>query len=155
MSQGAYPNLALEEQLCFALCRASRAITRVYAKGLDELGLTYSQYLVLMALWAEDDVTASTIAERICLDPATLTPILKRLEAAGLLTRRRPEENQRTVRVSLTEAGWALRPQVARVQREVARATGLSSEDVHRMRRELHELADTLLEAEVHAAEPA
>ena len=99
----------LDDQLCFALYGASMAIGRVYKPLLDELGITYPQYLVLSALWEADGRTIGAIAERLSLDPSTITPLVKRLEAAGLVTRRRHERDERRVLVSLTERGGALR----------------------------------------------
>lgn len=101
--------LLLDQQLCFALYRASRALTRAYAPLLAPLGLTYPQYLVLLVLWEEDGASVSRVGERLDLDSGTLTPLLKRLEAQQLLTRRRATGDERVVELWLTEAGRALR----------------------------------------------
>ena len=103
------PPRPLDEQLCFALYAASLAVTRAYKPLLDELGLTYPQYLVLHALWEADGRTVGAIGERLALDSSTITPLLKRLEAAGLVVRARDREDERQVRVGLTAAGWAMR----------------------------------------------
>lgn len=109
MSDDAVP-LPLDQQLCYALYAASMAVTRAYKPTLDALGLTYPQYLVLLVLWdADAAVGAGAIAERLALEPSTITPLLKRLEAAGLVTRTRGGADERRVAVSLTDAGRALR----------------------------------------------
>lgn len=99
----------LDDQLCYAIYSAGIAIQRLYKPLLDELGLTYPQYLVLNVLWAEDHQTVGVIAERLALESSTLTPLLKRLEAAGLVTRTRNPQNERQVVVSLTKAGVTVR----------------------------------------------
>lgn len=102
--------LPLDQQLCYALYAASMAVTRAYKPMLDALGLTYPQYLVLLVLWdADAAVGAGAIAERLALEPSTITPLLKRLEAAGLVRRTRGGGDERRVAVSLTDAGRALR----------------------------------------------
>ena len=98
----------LDEQLCFALYSASRAFTRAYQPLLAELGLTYPQYAVMLVLWEKDDVSVSELGERLSLDSGTLTPLLKRLEEAGIVTRARSEEDERVVRIRLTPAGKKL-----------------------------------------------
>lgn len=100
---------ALDDQLCYAIYSAALAIQRVYKPLLDQLGLTYPQYLVLNVLWADDGQTVGAIAERLALESSTLTPLLKRLEGAGLVQRTRNPENERQVVVRLTEAGIAVR----------------------------------------------
>ncbi len=107
----------LDHQLCFALYRASRAMTRAYAPLLEPLGLTYPQYLTLLALWEEDGASVSRLGERLGLDSATLTPLLKRLEQDEVVERRRDEADQRVVRVHLTRKGRGLQ----------ARARGIPS----------------------------
>jgi len=97
--------LRLDNQLCFALYSASLALNKLYRQLLAPLGITYPQYLVLMVLWEQDDITVSQIGERLFLDSATLTPLLKRMESAGLLLRQRSREDERQVVVTLTQAG--------------------------------------------------
>src|SRR5450432_3856858 len=97
-------DLTLDEALCFALYSASRALTGFYRPQLDELGITYPQYLVLLALWERDGVAVRALAERLRLDYGTLSPLLKRLQAAGLITRERRAEDERSVSVALTAA---------------------------------------------------
>ena len=101
--------LPLENQLCFSLYAASMAVTRSYKPMLDMLGVTYPQYLVLHALWEMDGRTIGAIADRLSLESSTVTPLVKRLEAAGLALRRRNPQDERQVQVTLTEAGQAIR----------------------------------------------
>src|SRR2546421_13103824 len=96
-------SLLLDEQLCFALYAASRAVTARYRPMLDELGLTYPQYLVMMLLWEEDNQTVGQLGVKLALDSGTLSPLLKRLTAAGLVTRHRRIEDERSVSIALTE----------------------------------------------------
>ena len=117
------PALLLDNQLCFALYSASLAMTKLYKPLLAELGLTYPQYLVLLALWEQDDVIVSTLGERLFLDSGTLTPLLKRMEAAGLLVRTRSAQDERRVQISLTEVGRKLKARAARVPACVVSAT--------------------------------
>jgi len=99
----------LDSQVCFALYSASLAMTKLYKPLLDAVGLTYPQYIAMLALWERDGVTVSELGERLCLDSGTLTPLLKRLEASGLVARQRDAEDERRVRIALTDAGRALR----------------------------------------------
>lgn len=133
----------LDEQLCFALYSASRALTRAYAPLLEPLGLTYPQYLVLLVLWERDGVPVKQLGERLALDSGTLTPLLKRLAAQGLVERRRGEDDERVVRIHLTSAGRALRSRARKVPMELACRAGydLGSE---RAVRELVRLRDEL-----------
>src|SRR3954464_4218024 len=103
------PSVALEDQLCFALYAASRAMTARYRPLLDAIGLTYPQYLVMMLLWEEDNQTVGQLGARLSLDSGTLSPLLKRLTTAGLVTRHRRVEDERSVSISLTPAGLGLR----------------------------------------------
>jgi len=133
----------LDEQLCFALYSASRALTRAYAPLLEPLGLTYPQYLVLLVLWERDGVPVNQLGERLALDSGTLTPLLKRLAAQGLVERRRGEDDERVVRIHLTAAGRALRSKARKVPMELACRAGydLGSD---RAVRELVRLRDEL-----------
>lgn len=107
--------LRLDNQLCFALYSASLAMTKLYKPLLEPLGITYPQYLVMLVLWESDGVMVSEIGERLFLDSGTLTPLLKRLETAGLLTRLRDADDERRVRIKLTAAGRALKRQAAEI----------------------------------------
>jgi DNA-binding MarR family transcriptional regulator len=141
--------LTLDEALCFALYSASRALTGFYRPLLDELGITYPQYLVLLALWERDGVAVGALAERLRLDYGTLSPLLKRLQAAGLITRERRAEDERSVTVSLTEAGLALRARADCIPEEVVAATGLDAASFEALRETLQRLTAAVTAASV------
>ncbi len=107
--------MKLENQICFTIYACSREITKLYRPLLQELGLTYTQYVTMLALWERDNVTVSELGARLYLDSGTLTPLLKKLESAGLVARRRDRKDERNVLVSLTEAGRALRAKAAEI----------------------------------------
>ena len=117
------PALLLDNQLCFALYSTSLAMTKLYKPLLGALGLTYPQYLVMLVLWEHDDVSVSALGERLFLDSGTLTPLLKRMEAAKLLVRARSSEDERRVQIALTPAGRKLQAQAATVPACVVSAT--------------------------------
>jgi DNA-binding MarR family transcriptional regulator len=137
--------LALHNQLCFALYSASHAMTRTYKPMLDKLGLTYPQYLVMLVLWEQDGVLVKDIGNLLFLDSGTLTPLLKRLESAGLLERKRDKVDERQVRISLTDAGRALRTTAEEVPFQIMCASGQSLDDMLRIRSELSSVRDALL----------
>ena len=137
----------LERQLCFALYGASMEMGRVYKPMLDALGLTYPQYLVLQVLWEEDGRTIGAVAARLALEPSTITPLVKRLEAGGVVTRTRDAQDERQVRVHLTERGRALREESAPMARRVFASTGLTLEAVIALTDEVRALRLTLAEA--------
>ena len=122
-----YNNLKLDQQLCFALYAATHSLTRAYRVSLEPLGITYTQYLVMLVLWESDGMSVGKIAQRLELDSATLTPMLKRLEVAGFISRTRNSKDERIVEIKLTEAGKQLQHEIAQVQLGVACKTGLSS----------------------------
>jgi len=134
----------LDEQLCFALYTASRAMTSCYRPMLDALGLTYPQFLVLLVLWERGDSSVTGIGTALQLETGTLSPLLKRLEATGFITRTRQMGDERSVVVGLTAAGRAVEEQVAAVQREAGAATGLSNAEVVALRNSLHALTASL-----------
>lgn len=136
--------LRLDEQLCFALYAATNEIIRVYRPLLAELGLTYPQYLLLMALWEDDDQTVTQLGETLRLPAHGLLPVLTRLEQAGLLRRARDAADRRVVRIMLTPTGRALERQAAAVQHQVACQTRLSSSALAGLRTQLHHLTDDL-----------
>jgi MarR family transcriptional regulator, organic hydroperoxide resistance regulator len=107
--------LLLDNQLCFALYSTSLAMTKLYKPLLEEMGLTYPQYLVMLVLWEQDDMAVSELGSRLYLDSGTLTPLLKRMEVAGVLTRRRSTDDERRVHIVLTEAGRKLKSRAARI----------------------------------------
>lgn len=132
--------LRLDHQLCFALYAASLAMTQAYQPLLAPLGLTYPQYLVMLALWEHDDVTVSDLGRRLGLDSGTLTPLLKRLQAAQLVDRQRDTADERRVRVQLTAAGRALKQRAAAVPAQMARASGCSTDQLVTLTTQLHAL---------------
>ena len=139
----------LDDQLCFALYSASLAMEKLYRTLLDELGLTYPQYLAMLVLWERDGLAVSEIGARLYLDSATLTPLLKRLEAAGLVQRTRSAEDERSVLVTLSPAGRALRARAAVVPTHVARAAAVpgAARGLTALRRSLTALRDNLRSA--------
>jgi MarR family transcriptional regulator, organic hydroperoxide resistance regulator len=136
--------LALDRQLCFALYSASLAMTKLYKPLLAPLGLTYPQYLVMLALWEHDGVTVGALGERLALDSGTLTPLLKRLEAQGLVDRRRDAGDERRVIVRLTPAGRSLKVAARGVPPQVAGATGCELAEVAQLTRQLTTMRDAL-----------
>ena len=138
------PSLTLQDQLCYAVYSAALAINRAYKPALDDLGLTYPQYLAMLVLWERDRLAVKEIADRLMLESSTLTPLLKRLEAAGLVVRRRSAEDERQVLVELTDAGRALQERAACVPTTMLAASGLKVEDLRRLNREIRALRDSL-----------
>src|ERR1700737_2997557 len=138
------PHLQLANQLCFALYSTTHAYVSAYKPLLDKLGLTYPQYLVMLVLWEEDQQTVKALGERLFLDSGTLTPLLKRLETAGLVQRSRDPSDERLVRVSLTKSGTALREKARNVPMTMVCATGLSIPEIERLRDGLIELRKSL-----------
>jgi DNA-binding MarR family transcriptional regulator len=129
--------LRLDNQLCFALYAASRAVIRTYRDKLSAAGLTYPQYLVLLVLWERDDATVSEIGRRLMLDSGTLTPLLKRLEALGIVERRRGDRDEREVHVRLTAKGHALQDAAVDARLTVACRLHMSEEQIRALRGEL------------------
>ena len=128
-SAQADPALLLDNQLCFLVYRLHRGITDLYRPILGELGLTYPQYLVLLVLWEDSRLTVSQLGDRLHLDSGTLSPLLKRLEAAGFVERRRAEADERSVEVSLTKKGLALRSKARTVPATIGKCLSGSPED--------------------------
>lgn len=142
MSQ--FENLKLKNQLCFALYAATNAITRAYRSRLSHIGLTYSQYLVMMVLWEADGITVKNIAQQLHLDSPTITPLLKRLESAGFVSRQRSVSDERVVNVFLTDAGRTIQTRVAEMQKGVACQTGMAESQFIQLRSTLHDLVDSI-----------
>ena len=136
-------SLLLDEQLCFALYSASNHIIRAYRGPLAKIGLTYPQYLAMLVLWQDGEQTVKGLSDRLLLDSSTLTPMLKRLEAAGLVERHRDRSDERVVRLFLTPQGRALRAGASEIQRQVAHKTGLSNRHFIQLRAQLNELTTT------------
>ena len=137
-------DLKLENFICFAMYTANHAMNRVYKPLLDELGLTYPQYLVMVALWEEDGQTVSGIGDKLFLESSTLTPLLKRLEAAGLIRRERSKEDERVVVIRLSDEGKALKTKAATVPNCIVDATGSEFDQLKRLRAEIIALRDAL-----------
>lgn len=133
--------LRLDNQVCFALYRASRSIIQMYRPVLDELGLTYPQYLVMLVLWEQEPITMRALGERLDLDSGTLTPLLKRLQTAGLVSRGRNADDERSVVVELTAKGRALRLRAEDIPRRLACATELTADELVALRSTLTDLA--------------
>ena len=148
----AYEHLFLENQLCFALYTATNAVTRIYREPLRKLGLTYPQFLAMLVLWERGTHTVKGLADALQLNSSTLTPLLKRLEAAGWVSRTRDPGDERIMRIELTAAGKALRRPVAAIQKGVACRTKLPEAEFVALRKQLHALAETLSGAEVSRA---
>lgn len=136
--------LKLDNQLCFALYSASLAMTKLYKPLLDELGLTYPQYLVMLVLWEGDGLAVSELGRRLSLDSGTLTPLLKRLEAAGLVSRLRAVDDERRVHIHLSAAGRRLKARAAKVPACILAATQCPLPEVVRLTQELHRLRERL-----------
>ncbi|MCH5673927.1 MarR family winged helix-turn-helix transcriptional regulator [Streptomyces gilvus] len=137
-------SLLLEDQLCFALYAAQRAVTAAYRPVLEELGLTYPQYLVLLVLWERGETTVKELGAALRLDYGTMSPLLKRLESAGFVRRERAAHDERSVLVACTGRGEELRERAARVPGALLAATGLDTAGVARLREELRQLAHSL-----------
>jgi DNA-binding MarR family transcriptional regulator len=131
------PSLLLREQLCFSLYSTMLALNKVYRKLLRKLGLTYPQYLVMLVLWERDELMVSEIGTRLFLDSTTLTPLLKRLESSGLVTRTRAASDERQVIIALTRQGRALKQQAQEVPESVFCATECTPEELMTMRDQL------------------
>jgi MarR family transcriptional regulator, organic hydroperoxide resistance regulator len=136
------PSVALDDQLCFALYAASRAVTARYRPMLDKLGLTYPQYLVMMLLWETDNQTVGQLGSRLALDSGTLSPLLKRLTAAGLVSRHRRVEDERSVSIALTDAGRALQDKALSISQEMIGAIGFDTGEFDELMQRLRLLTD-------------
>lgn len=136
--------LPLDDQLCYAIYSAGMAIQRAYKPLLDGLGLTYPQYLVLNVLWRQDGRTVGSIAERLALKSSTLTPLLKRLELAGLLRRARNPDNERQVVVTLTDRGRELRSRAGCLAEALLASSGQSPAHLNQINRDVRELRNSI-----------
>lgn len=142
MSQ--FENLKLDRQLCFALYSATNSITRLYRSLLDEYNLTYPQYLVLLVLWENDNIAIKEVMKKLKLDSGTLSPIIKRLQAAGMVDKVRADKDERIVRLLLTDKAKKLEPMIAEVQNQVACQTELSASEFFELLESLNQLANSL-----------
>lgn len=146
-----YEQLKLENQLCFPVYAASRLITREYQPYLDKLGITYPQYLVLMVLWESDGLTVNEISQKLILNTNTITPLLKRMETMGIITRQRSATDERKVMITLTEKGTKMRETAAEIPEKLASAlmaVNLSLDDLIDLKSKLHVLIDFLSDKE-------
>ena len=142
MNDKKYDALKLENQICFPLYACSREIIKQYKPFLDELDLTYTQYITMMVLWEKTSVTVKELGECLFLDSGTLTPLLKKLEAKGLLNRKRSEEDERSLIVTITPAGEQLREQALSVPTRMAQCSKLAPEEAVTLYRLLHKMLD-------------
>lgn len=124
-----YDMLKLENQICFPLYACSREIIKKYKPYLDEIGLTYTQYITMMVLWEEKSLSVKDLGERLYLDSGTLTPLLKKLETKGYLIRKRSKEDERILIVSITEQGEKLKEQAVKIPSQMAGCVNLSKEE--------------------------
>ena len=136
--------LLLDNQLCFALYSASLAMTKLYKPLLDELGLTYPQYLAMLVLWEQDGLMVSELGQRLSLDSGTLTPLLKRLETAGFIARIRAVEDERRVHITLTAAGRKLRTRAQKIPGCILDAAQCSIPELVRLTHQIQDLRDRL-----------
>lgn len=137
--------LQLDNQVCFALYSASLAMTRVYKPLLDALGLTYPQYLAMLVLWEKDGLMVSELGDKLFLDSGTLTPLLKRMEASGLITRLRAVEDERRVHISLTAQGCALKAQAATIPACILSASQCSIPELMALTKQVQALRNQLM----------
>ena len=141
------PPLSLDDFLCLDLYATSRAVMKAYTPLLEPLGLTYPQYLVMVALWEKDALQVNELAARLSLDSGTLSPLVKRLEAAGLVSRSRSAEDERAVKVALTPAGRALQKRAPEVVSRIGELFGLRSGDMQKLKATLRGIAQRMEEA--------
>ena len=142
MMEDKYAPLKLSSQLCFPLYACSRETIKLYKPWLDEIGLTYTQYITMMVLWEHTPMTVKDLGQELYLDSGTLTPLLKKLEDKGLVTRRRSERDERNLIVTITEAGEALKDRALHIPYEMAKCITLPEDEI----RELYRMLHTLLE---------
>lgn len=137
---GRYDALRLENQLCFPLYACAREVVKLYTPHLSPLGITYTQYIALMLLWESDGVPVGELGRRLCLDSGTLTPLLKKMEAAGLVERRRSSKDERVVTIFLTQKGWELRDKAADVPAKIAGCIRIAPDEAQTLYRILYKI---------------
>ena len=140
MMKSCFDDLKLENQLCFPLYAASRNVIREYKPFLDKLDLTYTQYIAMLVLWEKDKVTVKELGEALYLDSGTLTPLLKKLENKGLITRKRSTEDERNLILTLTKAGQAMQEQAAGIPAELCKKVPLTDEEAETLHGLLYKL---------------
>ena len=144
MAETRYEALKLENQLCFPLYACAREVVKRYKPFLDDIDLTYTQYVTMMVLWEKPSVTSKEIGERLHLDSGTLTPVIKKLAEKGLVTRNRSAEDERNLVVALTDAGLALRDRAACIPGQMGKCICLSPEDARNLYRILYQLLGSM-----------
>jgi len=143
MSQSKYDALKLENQLCFPLYAAAREVVKRYRPYLDELDLTYTQYITMMVMWEKNEITVKALGEKLFLDSGTMTPVLKSLESKGYVTRKRSADDERSVIVDLTDAGERLRDDAVGIPERIAGCVPLNGEEAALLYTLLYKLLDT------------
>ncbi len=141
-----YPQLKLDGQICFPLYACARKVISTYNPLLKPFGLTYTQYLVMLALWEQGKEKVGELCHRLHLDCGTITPMLKKMEESGLLTRCRCKADERVVYVALTEKGWALREEIKDIPMKICENIPLSEEDAYSLYKLLRKLLDSIEE---------
>lgn len=137
-----YDALKLKNQLCFPLYAVSKEVTRLYKPFLDPLGLTYTQYITMMVLWENDNINVKSLGDKLYLDSGTLTPLLKKLEAQGFISRIRNKENERSVFIKLTEDGWNLRECAISVPEQIMGCLKVDPEEAELLYKILNHILD-------------
>ena len=142
MMEDKYTPLKLSSQLCFPLYACSRETIKLYKPWLDEIGLTYTQYITMMVLWEHHSMTVKELGQELYLDSGTLTPLLKKLEEKGLVTRRRSDRDERNLIVTITEAGEAMKDRALHIPFEMSKCITLPKDEVRELYRMLHKLLE-------------
>lgn len=142
-----YDGLKIENQLCFPLYACSKEIVKQYRPFLDPLDLTYTQYIAMMVLWEKEELTVKELGEKLYLDSGTLTPVLKKLEAKGYVTRERSKADERNLNVKLTAAGAALKEEAVAIPQNLVQCVHLEAEDARELYRILYKLLDSMKES--------
>lgn len=137
-----YECLKLSNQLCFPLYACSREMIKLYKPFLDKLGLTYTQYITMMVLWEHKAMTVKTLGQELYLDSGTLTPLLKKLEEKGLVTRRRSDQDERSLIVTITPSGEAMKDQALHIPAEMTKCVNLPKEEIRELYRMLHQMLE-------------
>lgn len=139
-----YESLKLDNQLCFALYACAKEVTRIYKPFLDKFGITYTQYITLLVLWEQDNITVKELGKKLHLDSGTLTPLLKKLESMKLLKRIRDTHDERNVYIKLTDKGLSMQDEALEIPKKVFCSTGISMEEASDLRDKLKNLLNSL-----------
>ena len=142
MMEEKYEALKLSKQLCFPLYACSREMIKLYKPYLDELGLTYTQYITMMVLWEHKAMTVKALGQELYLDSGTLTPLLKKLEEKGLVTRRRSDQDERNLIVTITELGESMKDRALHIPAEMTKCVNLPKEDIRDLYRMLYQMLE-------------